>query len=62
MSLGVDIKVKTIKLEDKRAKVQIWDTAGEERFRSITNSYYRGATVTRSPFLSSPSHYLFSIN
>jgi small GTP-binding protein len=26
-------------------KVQVWDTAGNERFRSITRSYYRGAHV-----------------
>lgn len=26
-------------------KVQVWDTAGHERFRSITRSYYRGAHV-----------------
>jgi len=25
-------------------KIQIWDTAGQESFRSITRAYYRGAT------------------
>lgn len=24
-------------------KLQIWDSAGQERFRSVTRSYYRGA-------------------
>ena len=24
-------------------KIQIWDTAGEEYFKSITRSYYKGA-------------------
>mmetsp|Transcript_22672 Transcript_22672/g.80926 ORF Transcript_22672/g.80926 Transcript_22672/m.80926 type:complete len:163 (+) Transcript_22672:328-816(+) len=28
---------------DKAVKLQIWDTAGQESFRSITRSYYRGA-------------------
>ena len=28
---------------DKIVKVQVWDTAGHERYRSITNAYYRGA-------------------
>ena len=28
---------------DKIIKVQVWDIAGEERYRSITNAYYRGA-------------------
>ncbi|CAI2166756.1 4445_t:CDS:2 [Funneliformis geosporum] len=27
----------------KKIKLQIWDTAGQESFRSITRSYYRGA-------------------
>ena len=26
-----------------KVKLQIWDTAGQESFRSITRSYYRGA-------------------
>ena len=29
--------------EKKHVKLQIWDTAGQESFRSITRSYYRGA-------------------
>ena len=32
-----------ISLQDKQVKLQIWDTAGQESFRSITRSYYRGA-------------------
>lgn len=28
---------------DKVVKLQIWDTSGQERFRTITSSYYRGA-------------------
>ena len=42
-TIGVDFKVKTITVDDKIVKLQIWDTAGQDRFRSITNSYYRGA-------------------
>jgi Ras-related protein Rab-1A len=42
-TIGVDFKVKTINIDDKIIKTQIWDTAGQCRFRSITNSYYRGA-------------------
>ena len=29
--------------EEKTVKVQIWDTAGQENFRSITRSYYRSS-------------------
>ena len=44
LTIGVDFGSKTIKLEDgTNVKVQIWDTAGQESFKSITRSYYRGA-------------------
>ena len=43
-TIGLDFRLKTVNLDDKRKiKVQIWDTAGEDRFRAITKSYYRGA-------------------
>ncbi|KAG6379118.1 P-loop containing nucleoside triphosphate hydrolase protein [Boletus reticuloceps] len=59
-TIGVDFKIRTIELEGKTVKLQIWDTAGtcpstlhpmfsydckigQERFRTITSSYYRGA-------------------
>ena len=44
-SIGVDFKMKKREIEGKVIKVQIWDTAGHERFRSITYSYYRGANA-----------------
>ncbi len=30
-------------IDGKKIKLQLWDTAGQESFRSITRSYYRGA-------------------
>jgi Ras-related protein Rab-2A len=30
-------------IDERQIKLQIWDTAGQESFRSITQSYYRGA-------------------
>ncbi|KAF9448300.1 ras-domain-containing protein [Macrolepiota fuliginosa MF-IS2] len=44
-TLGVEFGSKLISIpdEDKIIKLQCWDTAGTESFRSITRSYYRGA-------------------
>jgi len=28
---------------EKEVKIQIWDTAGQEKFRSVTKIYYKGA-------------------
>jgi len=44
-TLGVEFGSKLIHLEDinETVKLQCWDTAGSEAFRSITRSYYRGA-------------------
>ena len=42
-TLGVDFKVKTVRLAGKSIKLTCWDTAGQERFRTLTSSYYRGA-------------------
>ena len=46
LTIGVEFGARLIHLpgENKTAiKLQIWDTAGQESFRSITRSYYRGA-------------------
>jgi len=42
-TIGVDFKIETVEIDSKKIKLQIWDTAGEERFRTITSSYYRGS-------------------
>ncbi|KAK2424915.1 ras-related protein RABE1c [Trifolium repens] len=43
-TIGIDFKVRTIELDGKQIKLQIWDTAGQEKFRTITTAYYRGAS------------------
>jgi small GTP-binding protein len=34
---------KVIETEKHRIRLQLWDTAGQELFRSVTRGYYRGA-------------------
>ncbi|XP_058202421.1 ras-related protein RABB1c-like isoform X1 [Rhododendron vialii] len=43
LTIGVELGARMITIENKPVKLQIWDTAGQESFRSITRSYYRGA-------------------
>lgn len=43
VTIGVEFAAKTLKINKKTIKLQIWDTAGQENFRSITRSYYRSA-------------------
>jgi len=42
-TIGVDCKIRTIDINGKTIKVQVWDTAGQEKFRALTSSYYRGS-------------------
>jgi len=43
-TIGVEFTSKIVQTsDDKIVNLQIWDTAGSERFRSVTNHYYRGA-------------------
>lgn len=42
-TIGVEFGTKEIDVQGKLVKLQIWDTAGQEAFKSITRSYYRGA-------------------
>lgn len=43
LTIGVEFGARMIMIRGKQIKLQIWDTAGQEAFRSITRSYYRGA-------------------
>ena len=43
LTIGVEFGSRMVSINDRQIKLQIWDTAGQESFRSITRSYYRGA-------------------
>ena len=42
-TIGVEFGLKYLTIDNFQLKVQIWDTAGMERYRSITSAYYKGA-------------------
>jgi small GTP-binding protein len=43
VTVGVEFGTLMLKIEDTVIKLQIWDTAGQENFQSITKIFYRGA-------------------
>ncbi|QDZ24524.1 small rab-related GTPase [Chloropicon primus] len=42
-TLGLDFKVKNVQVRKQWSRLQVWDTSGQDSFRAITKSYYRGA-------------------
>jgi len=40
-TVGIDFKHRTEKIGNMSVKLQLWDSAGQERFRSLTNTYFR---------------------
>jgi Ras-related protein Rab-1A len=44
-TIGVDFHVKNIQIDGEEYRLQIWDTAGHEKFHSVTRAYYNGAHI-----------------
>jgi len=47
-TLGVDFRIKILrskKYPERELKLQLWDTAGQDRFKCITRAYFRTALV-----------------
>ena len=42
-TIGVEFGAKNLQIDDKIYRIQIWDTAGQETFRSITRAYYKNS-------------------
>lgn len=65
-TIGVDFAIREVSFDYKPLKLQIWDTAGDERYKSITSSYFKGAKVvmvvfdltTRDSFESLPKSFV----
>jgi len=43
-TISVEFKTKTFQVEGKYVKIQMWDTAGQEQFRALTQGFYRNAS------------------
>ena len=41
--MGVDFLVKYLEISGQKIRLNIWDTAGKERFKSVNKSYYWGS-------------------
>ena len=42
-TIGVEFGAKNIEFDQQIYRIQIWDTAGQENFRSITRAYYKNS-------------------
>ena len=40
-TIGIDFNTKSFLVNDKKIRLQIWDSCGQERFNALTRSYYR---------------------
>jgi len=43
ITVGVEFGAKLLNVNDRKVKLEIWDTAGQETFLAITRAYYRGS-------------------
>lgn len=44
-TIGVDFYTKTIKYQETIFKLQLWDTAGMEKYKSLIPSYVKGSSI-----------------
>lgn len=42
-TVGLDVHTKTLMVDDEKVTLDIWDTCGQERYASLTQSHFRGA-------------------
>ena len=44
-TVGIDFLTKTIYVDDKMVRMQIWDTAGQEKFHCLIPQYIQDSSV-----------------
>ena len=43
-TIGIDFRIKTLELQDRKIKLQIWDISGNRKFHDYSLCHYQGAT------------------
>ena len=44
-TVGFEFLTQTMKIEDKYLKLQIWDTCGQEIYKSLISSFYKNSSL-----------------
>ena len=44
-TIGFEFLTFNVKIEDKSIKLQIWDTCGQEQYKSLINNFYRNSAL-----------------
>jgi len=68
ITIGVEFFQKEIEHQDKKFIMQIWDTAGQEKFKSVAKQYFRGPKgaficfdITKRDSFEKLEYYLFQL-
>lgn len=43
MTIGMNYVFKVVTVDGVKIKLQIWDTAGQDKYKTITQNYYRNS-------------------
>ena len=69
VTVGVEFGSFLVKIDDKIIKLQIWDTAGQESFKSLNKIFYRGSNcvflvydITREETFANVEDWLREVN
>lgn len=42
-TIGIDFRTHEVTVAEKSYSLHLWDTAGQEKFRALTSTYYKGS-------------------
>ena len=62
ITIGADFLTKDLLIDSRKVSLQIWDTAGQEKFRSLGKAYYRGTDICMLVFSVTEKQSLSNLN